>query len=93
MVKACYFFQRAISSSVLFRPACYFENNRTLPLYEFYTVYEIAVRLSDKTYDNNKEMDLNKNRIKIFLKFSTNNHNVQVHVKRRNYFVGSEKLH
>ena len=43
VVKPCYFFQHAISSSVLFRPVCYFENNRTLPLYEFYTVYEIAV--------------------------------------------------
>ena len=38
-VKPYYFFQLAISSSVLFRPACNFENNRTLPLYEFYTVY------------------------------------------------------
>ena len=42
-VKPCYFFQCATSSSVLFRPACYLKNNRTLPLSEFYTVYEIAV--------------------------------------------------
>ena len=41
--EAMLFFQIAISSSVLFRPACYFEDNRLLPLLQFYTVYEIAV--------------------------------------------------
>ena len=29
--------------AVLYLPACYFVINCTLPLYEFYTVYEIAV--------------------------------------------------
>ena len=35
---------------MLFRPACYFKNNRTLPLLEFYTVYEIAVRLCKQLF-------------------------------------------
>ena len=43
VVKPCYFFQHVLSSRVLFRPACYFENNRTLLLLEFYTAYEIAI--------------------------------------------------
>ena len=33
----------AHGEAVLFLPACYFENNHTFPILEFYTVYEIAV--------------------------------------------------
>ena len=41
----------APGEAMLFLPACYIENNHTLPHYDFYTVYEIAIRLDILTLD------------------------------------------